>query len=107
MDDQYFDVKDTMPDLQGKYHTLVPDKVGMNQFDMDHRNFIRFRNAHLKTKKNLELRLIKENKKLEIQKEIFDLMEPKPRVQRMQSRREFLQMLTKKIIHKESARMRK
>ena len=30
LDQLYVDVKDAMPDLQGKYHTKVPEKVGIN-----------------------------------------------------------------------------
>ena len=59
LDELYVDVKDALPDLQSKYHTRVPDKVGVNQYDLEQKDFIRFRNAHLKLKKNLEMRLIK------------------------------------------------
>lgn len=88
--DVYKDVIEETKDISQTYKAVIPEIVKKNNLNQKPADYVNFRNVHISQKKKLELEVFKQNKKQELNNEIFALMEPKRRQKQMKQRNEKL-----------------
>lgn len=61
LDRDFADVKDLLQDHRDQFQTTVPSKIMDNNLRLKRGDYENFRNVHLQKKRQLELKIIKEN----------------------------------------------
>lgn len=87
---EYFDVLNGEKDVIDSYLTTIPEQLYNNQLKLNTNDYDNFATNHLKQKKELELKIIQQNMKQELNEQIYDMAKPDPRELKRKERNRLL-----------------